>query len=210
MTTDHYFSQKPQSASRPARIQLRLPDLELDLLSDRGVFAYAHLDRGTEVLLRTVPLPHPGTDLLDLGCGYGAVSLTLAKRCPTCTVWAIDVNERALALCEENARNAGVDNVRAMLPEEVPDKVQFDAVYSNPPIRLGKQRLHELLTTWLDRAKPSGHAYLVVQRNLGADSLAAWLQQRGHHLERLRSSSGYRVLDVRPLTANLHHADRDG
>src|SRR5207237_8244671 len=118
--TRPYSSREPRARSRPARIHLKLPDVELELLTDRGVFAYAQLDRGTETLLRTVPAPPPDSHLLDLGCGYGAVSITLAKRCPTCRIWAIDVNERALALCEENARSAGVENILLMLPEQVP------------------------------------------------------------------------------------------
>lgn len=210
MSEQHYFTAQPRTASRPARIRVELPDLSVELLTDRGVFAYAQLDRGTETLLRTIPTPARGSRLLDLGCGYGAVSITLAKRCPSCTIWAVDVNERALALCEENARNLGVENVRTMLPDEVPADIRFNAIYTNPPIRVGKERLHELLATWLDRLQPGGRAYLVAQRNLGADSLAAWLRERGHPVDRIRSRSGYRVLEARPLTANPHHAGHDG
>jgi 16S rRNA (guanine1207-N2)-methyltransferase len=209
MTTDHYFSSRPRVKSRPARVHLELPDVKLELLTDRGVFAYSQLDRGTEILLRTVPPPLASSDLLDLGCGYGAVSITLAKRCPNCRIWAIDINERALALCEENARSAGADNVHVMLPDEMPVAVNFGAIYSNPPIRVGKGRLHELLATWLDRLLPGGHAYLVAQRNLGADSLAAWLRQRGHAVQRLRSTSGYRVLDVHTRSGTPHHVAGD-
>ncbi len=210
MGVEHYFSAKPKVASRPARVHLRLPDLDLELITDRGVFAYGQVDRGTRILLRSIPPPPLRSDLLDLGCGYGAVALTLAKRCPTCTIWAVDVNERALALCEENARSAGVDNVRAMLPAEVKPDVRFAAVYCNPPIRVGKQAMHELLSSWLDRLLPDGHAYVVAQRNLGADSLAAWMTQRGHQVERLRSSGGYRVLNVHAASATAHDGPRDG
>jgi 16S rRNA (guanine1207-N2)-methyltransferase len=196
MGVEHYFTPHPRVASRPAHTRLVLPDLELDLLTDRGVFAYGQVDRGTQTLLRTIPAPQAGSDLLDLGCGYGAVSITLAKRCATCRVWAVDVNERALALCEENARGAAVENVRAVPPDEVPGDTRFAAIYCNPPIRVGKEQLHELLSRWLDRLTGDGHAYLVAQRNLGADSLAAWLTQGGHRVDRLRSRAGYRVLDV--------------
>lgn len=210
MSSQHYFTQRPQVASRPARVHLKLPDLELDLITDRGVFAYGQVDRGTETLLRTIPSPQAASDLLDLGCGYGAVSTALAKRCPSCRVWAVDVNERALTLCQENARAAGVDNVRALTPADVPDELRFGAMYSNPPIRVGKHLLHEMLGLWVDRLAPGGHAYLVAQRNLGADSLAAWLSARGHRVDRLRSRTGYRVLDVRALTSSAHHGLTEG
>jgi len=74
----------------------------------------------------------------------------------------------------------------------------FDAIYSNPPVRVGKGPLHELLLRWLPRLKPGGAAYLVVQRNLGSDSLAKWLGEQGFGVKRLKSKKGYRVLEVRP------------
>jgi len=144
-------------------------------------------------------------DLLDLGCGYGPIAITLALRSPAARVWAIDVNERALALCKENARRAGSENVRAVLPDQVPEHVHLASIYSNPPVRIGKAGLHELLTAWLDRLLPEGHAYLVVQRNLGADSLVRWLGERGHPVTRLRSRTGYRVLDVHASPDSNHH-----
>jgi 16S rRNA (guanine1207-N2)-methyltransferase len=205
---EHYFSEHPRVASHPAHVRLTLPDLELDLLTDRGVFAYGQIDRGTQVLLRTAPVPIGG-DLLDLGCGYGAVAVTLAKRCPSCRIWAIDINERALALCAENARSTGADNIQAVQPAEVPENVRFAGVYSNPPIRVGKESLHDLLSKWLDRLQTDGHGYVVIQRALGSDSLAAWLGRRGHLVERLRSRGGYRVLDIRSRAGADHHGSRD-
>jgi len=205
VNVEHYFSRNPRVESKPATVRLSLPDLELDLLTDRGVFAYGQVDRGTQVLLRTIPRPPAQGDLLDVGCGYGAIAIALAKRSPDSRVWAVDVNERALALCEENARGAGVDNLQAVIPDEVPGSVRFAGVYSNPPIRLGKQRLHDLLHTWLQRLAPTGHAYLVVQRALGSDSLATWLAASGYAVHRVRSSSGYRVLEVHSAPGSDHH-----
>jgi 16S rRNA (guanine1207-N2)-methyltransferase len=202
---EHYFSENPKVASRPAVARLSLPDLELELLTDRGVFAYGQVDRGTQLLLRTIPPPPPHGVLLDLGCGYGAVAVTVAKRCPSCRVWAVDVNERAVALCEQNARSAGVDNVHAVVPSRLPPDLRFAALYSNPPIRVGKQSLRDLLSVWISRLEPDGHGYLVVQRALGSDSLAAWLTGLGRSVERMRSRSGYRVLDVHGTAASDHH-----
>ena len=118
-----------------------LPDVSLRLTTDRGVFSSAGVDPGTKRLLLDGPPFRTGaTDLLDLGCGYGPIALTMAKRAPHATVWAIDVNRRALALCAENAAANGIRNVRAVEPDEVPDDVRFGAILSNPPIRIGKPR----------------------------------------------------------------------
>ncbi|MGE0796095.1 MAG: class I SAM-dependent methyltransferase [Acidimicrobiia bacterium] len=178
-------------------MRLALPDLTLDLATDRGVFARGAVDPGTKLLLLEAP-PPPGTgDLLDLGCGYGPIALTLARRSPGATVWAVDLNRRALALTAANATAAGLPNVRVAEPDDVPDGVTFGAVWSNPPIRIGKPALHELLARWLGRLAPGGVADLVVQRHLGADSLAEWLRGQGWAVERLRSRMSYRLLEAR-------------
>jgi 16S rRNA G1207 methylase RsmC len=194
----HYFEARPAVASRPRTVRLRLPDLELELESDRGVFGARGIDLGTEVLLREAPAPPASGDLLDLGCGYGPIAITLARRAPGARVWAVDVNERAVELARANAAKAQAGNVTAGTPGEVPAELRFDAVYSNPPVRVGKAPLHRLLEEWLPRLKPSGKAYLVVQRNLGADSLAAWLAEQGWGVSRVKSKKGYRVLEVKP------------
>lgn len=206
--TQHYFTTDPAVASRPAPVELSLRGLELQLQSDRGVFAYAHLDRGTEILLRTVPDP-PDGDLLDLGCGYGPIAITLALLQPSARVWAIDINRRALDLTARNAAATGAANVTVVAPEELPAGITFAAIYSNPPVRLGKEPLRELLRNWLPRLRPDGIAYLVIQRHLGADTLAAWLAGEGFSVVRARSRQGYRVLEVRPAAASDHHDDRD-
>ena len=195
-----YFEARPAVASDRREIKLTLPDLTLDLASDRGVFAADRVDSGTRVLLQEMPLPpNDGRPLLDVGCGIGVIAVTLAVRSPAAQVWAVDVNERALGLTKENAARAGVGvRVQAVEPDAIPDDVRFAAIYSNPPIRIGKKALHELLVRWLDRLEPDGGAYLVVQKHLGADSLAAWLAGEGYPTSRLTSRAGYRVLEVRP------------
>ena len=194
----HYFEARPEVRSRPRTVHLRLGDLDLDLEADRGVFGSKGVDLGTLVLLREGPPPPPVGELLDLGCGYGPIALVLARRAPGAHVWAVDVNERALELTRSNASAAGASNLSTGTPGEVPPAVAFDAIYSNPPVRIGKGALHDLLLEWLPRLKPGGAAYLVVQRNLGADSLAAWLGQHGFGVTRLKSKKGYRVLEVKP------------
>ena len=200
---NHYFDPTPSVASRPHLVRLRLgEEMNLELQADRGVFAARKVDLGTEVLLREAPLPPATGDLLDLGAGYGPIALALARRAPGARVWAVDVNQRAVELAAVNAAAAGLGNVTTCRPEEVPDGVRFSAIYSNPPVRVGKAYLHELLERWLALLLPEGKAYLVVQRNLGADSLVTWLDAQGYPVRRLKSKKGYRILEVGPRPAS--------
>jgi 16S rRNA (guanine1207-N2)-methyltransferase len=198
----HYFDPEPQAASKPRTLHLRLGDLELELQADRGVFGSRAIDLGTQVLLKEAPHPPAEGDMLDLGSGYGPIAIALARRSPKATIWAVDVNERALQLARANAEMAKAPNVRAVLPDEVPEQVQFAAIYSNPPVRVGKAPLHDLLLRWLPRLAAGGVAYLVVQRNLGSDSLAAWLATQGYTVQKLKSKKGYRIFSVAPATSH--------
>lgn len=195
--TSQYFEPEPAVSSRRRTLELVLPDGRLVLQSDRGVFAAAAVDPGTKLLLLDADTPPSGAvDLLDLGCGYGPIALTLARRAPAATVWAVDVNRRALDLCAANAAANGLTNVRVVEPDAVPAELRLAGIWSNPPIRIGKPALHELLLSWFERLDPGGRAWLVVQKHLGSDSLARWLQDAGWSVNRRRSSAGYRILDV--------------
>jgi len=173
-----------------------LPDVYLELATDAGVFSPGRLDPGTRLLLEESPVPPASGDLLDLGCGYGPIACVLAARAPDARVWAVDVNERALGLCARNARAAGLGNVRCVTPGDASLPARFAAIWSNPPVRIGKDPLHTLLGQWLARLSPDGSAYLVVGRNLGADSLHRWLAGQGWPVTRLAARSGYRLLQV--------------
>ena len=196
MSEDHYFSAKPASADERRRIQVTLSGRDLTLEVAPGIFSPAHVDLGTQVLLRTVP--EPRGSVLDLGCGWGPIAIAAAIASPEVTVTAIDVNERALDLTRRNAVIAGVsDRVSVARPEDVDASATFDTIWSNPPIRIGKEALHQLLASWLPRLTPGGEAWLVVQRNLGSDSLAAWLAAQGWGtVEKVASAKGFRVLRV--------------
>ncbi|MFQ5556761.1 MAG: class I SAM-dependent methyltransferase [Acidimicrobiales bacterium] len=194
----HYFDPEPGTTSRRRTVVVSLPDRHLRMASDRGVFSADRLDPGTKLLLlEAPPLAHESA-VLDLGCGWGAIACVVAQRAPDATVWAIDVNRRALHLTEHNAAALGLTNVNVATPDEVDAGLRFDRLLSNPPIRIGKTALHELLVRWLGRLGPGGLAHLVVQRHLGADSLASWLEGRGHPVGRLTSRAGYRLLEVGP------------
>jgi 16S rRNA (guanine1207-N2)-methyltransferase len=193
----HYFDASPTAASRPRTVELVLPDLRVTLQTDRGVFSPDAVDRGTKLLLLEAASVE-GSPVLDLGCGYGAVAVTLALRSPAAEVWAVDVNTRALELTAANASACGVgDRVRVALPDDVPEDVRFAGIWSNPPIRVGKSVLHSMLSLWLGRMAADGSAWLVVQKHLGSDSLHSWLTSAGFDVRRVVSRSGYRVLEVR-------------
>jgi 16S rRNA G1207 methylase RsmC len=183
-------------ASDTEIVDVALPGVAFTMLTDRGVFSHGHLDTGTAVLLREAPAPAVTGTFLDLGCGSGAIALALAKRSPTATVWAVDVNDRARELTTANAERNGVTNVRVAAPDEVPGDERFDLIWSNPPIRIGKAALHDLLLMWLRRLAPDGTAILVVQKHLGADSLQRWLTEQGYAAERIASHAGFRLLRV--------------
>ena len=189
-----YFDDDPAVASDPVVVQWSLPDGPLTITTDRGVFGYGLVDTGTKLLLLTAPPPPPRGDLLDLGCGAGPIAITMARRSPASTVWAIDVNRRARDLCAANAERNGVENVRTCAPDEVPESIRFAAIWSNPPIRIGKDALHGLLIRWLGRLSDDAAAHLVVQKHLGADSLLRWLVEQGHPTERIATGAGFRVL----------------
>ena len=175
------------------------------MLTADGVFSGDGLDLGTRVLLREAPAPPPEGDLLDLGCGWGPLAIRLATLSPSARVWAVDVNERALDLASANARKLRLPGIRAARPDEVPESVRFAAIWSNPPIRIGKAELHALLLRWLPRLADGGAAHLVVQRHLGADSLHAWLAEQFAEtaaVTRAGSAKGYRVLKVERVVSS--------
>lgn len=194
---DHYFTARPASADERRQVSVRLVGRTVDVDVAAGIFSPSGIDKGTAVLLAEAPDPPPAGTFLDLGCGWGPIALTLAMLAPAATVYAVDVNERALDLTARNAARLGCPGVVAAAPDQVPAEARFDLLWSNPPIRIGKAALHDLLQQWLPRLAPGGRAYLVVQRNLGSDSLATWIESELRlPCARLASHRGFRVLKV--------------
>jgi 16S rRNA (guanine1207-N2)-methyltransferase len=205
----HYFDESPQSRSGERTIDIALPDVSFEMRTDRGVFSHGRLDTGTSILLHEAPPPPRVGTLVDLGCGAGAIALTLAMRAPLASVLAVDVNARARSLCRDNADRLGLTNVTVAHPDEVPADLAVDVIWSNPPIRVGKPALHAILVAWLARLAPDGSAVLVVQRHLGADSLDQWLRAGGWTTHRLAARAGYRLLECRPSGSSGDGPDRD-
>ncbi|KAA9129928.1 methyltransferase [Microbacterium caowuchunii] len=210
MGSDHYFTASPASPENLRTIRVTLGGRDVEVVTAGGVFSPDRLDAGTAVLLANTPPPPPGGHFLDLGCGWGPISLTLATLSPHATVWAVDVNQRALDLVRRNAEKLGLDNVNAVTPDDVPDDVMFRTIRSNPPIRVGKHELHGMLERWIPRLDERSDAWLVVARNLGSDSLQRWLAATfpdGYSVHRAATARGFRVLKVRrhgtPQTAPI-------
>jgi len=203
VSSSHYFSVSPDSPFERRRLQVELEGRPVTVSTAGGIFSPEGVDKGTAVLLKHVPDPAPTGHLLDIGCGWGPIALTMAMRSPKATVWAVDVNERSRTLCAENAAALGLENVQVMAPEEVPSAVRFDTIWSNPPIRVGKKVLHELLELWLPRLAEDTEAWMVVQKNLGADSLLTWIRSmlasvgEDFSADRPETDKGFRLLRVR-------------
>jgi 16S rRNA (guanine1207-N2)-methyltransferase len=200
MASEHYFSSSPSGELKLRTIHTRIRGQQVELVTANGVFSPERIDAGTQVLLANVAPPAPGGNLLDLGCGWGPIALTLALESPRATVWAVDVNERALELVRTNAQKLSIANINAVTPENVPEGLTFTTIWSNPPIRIGKNGLHNLLEKWLPRLESGSDAWLVVQRNLGSDSLHRWLQAtlpEEFTFTRAATNKGYRVLRAR-------------
>jgi 16S rRNA (guanine1207-N2)-methyltransferase len=194
---EHYFSADPSVPFKRTAVSASVWGHELELVSGSGVFAQGRVDIGTAVLFRETSPPEPGR-ILDLGCGYGVIGLAIASAVPDAVVTAVDVNERAVLLANENAESLGVANrFRAGTPDAIAPDATYDELWSNPPIRIGKAALHELLLTWLPRLAPEGRAVMVVGKNLGGDSLQRWLGDQGWPTTRIASAKGFRVLETR-------------
>jgi 16S rRNA G1207 methylase RsmC len=199
MSSDHYFSQEPKSDFQPKQIELNVAGEVYPVNTASGTFSPLRLDTGTQVLLEYLELAPKDGNILDLGCGWGPIALNLAKKSPKARVWAVDVNNRSLELTNLNAKSLELANIQTAMPEDVPTDLSFSGIWSNPPIRIGKKALHELLLSWLPRLEKNASAYLVVQKNLGSDSLQKWLSETlidGFDVSRLTSIKSYRILKV--------------
>lgn len=202
MSEQHYFSETPETEFKPRPVQVELAGRKVTVTTANGIFSPSGVDKGTAILLQEAPDPQ-GTRMLDIGCGWGPITLTLAMLAPQAQVHAVDVNSRSISLTERNAAALGLSNVTVGTPESVDPELRFDTIWSNPPIRVGKEVLHEILLTWLPRLAPGGDAYLVVQKNLGSDSLQKWMDaQLGQlypgefEVSRYATSKGFRILQV--------------
>lgn len=202
VSDNHYFASSPEGPLVTREITVNLNGNKTQVLTAGGIFSPEHIDQGTQVLLAHIEAANPTGTFLDIGCGWGPIALALALHSPKATIYAIDVNERSLELTKMNADKLGITNIVVCKPEDVPDDVVFDEIWSNPPIRVGKKVLHEILNLWINKLVKGGTARLVVQKNLGSDSLHKWLVEEfspEFESTRIDSSKTFRVLKVSKL-----------
>ena len=202
VSDNHYFASSPEGPLVTREITVNLNGNKTQVLTAGGIFSPEHIDQGTQVLLSHIEAANPTGTFLDIGCGWGPIALALALHSPKATIYAIDVNERSLELTKMNADKLGITNIIVCKPEDVPNDVVFDEIWSNPPIRVGKKVLHEILNHWINKLVRGGTARLVVQKNLGSDSLHKWLVEEftpGFESTRIDSSKTFRVLKVSKL-----------
>jgi len=200
MSSEQYFTETPASSFKSKEISVVINGREVLLTTAGGVFSPDHIDQGTNVLLAHLDEVPARGNILDIGCGWGPIALSLASASPKATIWAIDVNQRSLELTAINAKRLGLSNIKCVTPDGVPTDLKFSGIWSNPPIRVGKEVLHEILLTWLPRLEEKAEAYLVVQKNLGADSLHRWMESEmpsNLSTVRVETAKSFRVLRVK-------------
>jgi len=196
MVEEHYFSSDPTAPKKTVNILLEVAGTEIAIEAASGTFSSSKLDAGTAVLLKhDNHFPKDG-NVLDVGCGWGPIGLSIAKTRAKTKVYGIDINQRSIEQSNLNSTSLGLENYWAMHSKDLPEDIRFSGIWSNPPIRVGKKVLHELMETYIPRLEPGGKAMLVVQKNLGADSFQRWLTSRFPEAEvsRLATDKGYRVI----------------
>lgn len=195
--SDHYYTAKPTVKSNRQKWQTILNEQEMNFYSDRGVFSKDQVDVGSRVMIETVdPSVYPSGAWLDMGCGYGPIGLALAKSYPEIHVEMVDINERAVELSRENALLNGIKNVdihSSNLFEDVKGQ-EFAAIFCNPPIRAGKQVVHQILEESKDYLKKGGFLTIVIQRKQGAPSAQAKMEAVFGNVERIGLEKGYWIL----------------
>jgi len=201
--TEHYFSPQPAGDFKTTEIEVSLAGREVTIETAGSIFSPDRLDMGTDALMRIVPQTPEKGNFLDLGCGWGPLAITMALEAPDAAIYAIDVNERALELTRRNAKRLKLDNIHVSTPQDVPAAVNFDIIWSNPPIRVGKAELHSILKHWIPRLVVGGIGYFVVAKHLGADSFEKWLRAEfagGFDVYREDHYKGFRVVKVTRLS----------
>ncbi len=192
--SDHYFTAQPAAKSQPEQFTISVRGVELTLTSDRGVFSHGQLDDGTLRLLKKMELPEAG-DFLDLGCGYGVIGLVAAELRPEARVTLVDINERATKLAADNAQANVISNVEVLTGDapQVLGERHFDVVLCNPPIRVGKQKLYELIGDAAERLHPGGVLWMVIHTRQGAKSHLREMAPMFSECEIVSRKWGYRV-----------------
>ena len=191
---DYYYTRNPASESRPVSCEYEYRGIRLRFLTDAGVFSKGEVDTGTDLLLNALPEDMSG-EILDLGCGWGVIGISIARKWPDAKVTMADINQRALALSRENAIKNRADVVCAESDGMAAfEGRRFDAVITNPPIRAGKQVIYRMFADAAKCLKPGGALYLVIRKQQGAESCMKYLGTVFGSVEKIDKSGGFWVI----------------
>ncbi|HEX3045817.1 MAG TPA: methyltransferase [Bacillota bacterium] len=193
---DHYYSNQPTSKHDLHDFTITVRGIQLKLTTDAGVFSKNRLDPGTELLIEGLRLQPEFHEILDLGCGYGPIGLSLARLLPDAKVYMSDPNERAIELAVKNAQINGIRNV-VICPgpgfTSFPNQ-RFDLVVTNPPIRAGKQVIYALIEEAYPALNPGGWFAAVILTRQGAKSFEDKVEAVFGNVTEWEKGGGYRVV----------------
>ncbi|MET3684042.1 16S rRNA (guanine1207-N2)-methyltransferase [Alkalibacillus flavidus] len=194
--SEHYFSNSPQSQSRPFHFQTTINQVDLTFHTDDGVFSKKQIDYGTRVLLGQFVMPSVSGDVLDVGCGYGPIGIAVAKQFPEHHIDMVDVNERAVQLAKHNASENQVSQTDVFVNDRLDNlsNNHYAAVITNPPFRAGKSVVLSIIENSYKCLKRQGELWLVVQKKQGAPSLKTKMEEVFRHVEVVKRDKGYYVL----------------
>ncbi|KLV24120.1 class I SAM-dependent methyltransferase [Niallia circulans] len=199
--TEHYYSRTQNVNSDPNYWNFTLKGNTIRFKTDNGVFSKKEVDFGSRLLIETYTLPDLDGDILDVGCGYGPIGLSIAKTSPNRMVHMVDVNLRAIELAEENARQNGVENVRIYESDRllrVKGK-KFASILTNPPIRAGKKVVHDIFEQSYDCLVPNGELWVVIQKKQGAPSAIAKLEEFFKEVNVVEKKKGYFIIQAKKI-----------
>ncbi len=193
---DHYYTKDPQSASDIRKLEVMLRQQKLSFFSDSGVFSKGKVDFGTQLLIESIDCLPVNAQILDMGCGYGPVGLTLAKEAPQRHVTLVDNNQRAVELTKRNAELNGIHNVtiKHSYLFDALGQTSFQAILSNPPIRAGKEVVYSLLEQSFHHLSQRGEMWIVIQKKQGAESAFNKLQTIFPQVQEMAKKKGYRII----------------
>ena len=191
----HYYDQDPQSASKERTIQFEIYGKKISLVADNGVFSKNKVDEGSLYFLKTILPLNLGKKILDIGCGYGTIGLTIALFKDEASVDLADINTRALALCEMNARNLDIKDRVKIINSDVYSNIkdQYESIVVNPPIRAGKIVTYAMYEGAKQRLIDGGCLYVVIRKAQGAESASQYIEELFGNVEMLGRHKGYHV-----------------
>ncbi len=191
---DHYFTQTPESEHKPRTVDTLYRGHSLTFHTDSGVFSRTEIDKGSAVLLHMLPQTITG-DVLDMGCGYGAIGVSLQKANPGTTLTMVDINDRAVALAQTNAKENGVSATVLQGDGFAAVKDQsFDLIVTNPPIRAGKQVIYRMFADAAKALRAGGQFILVIRKQQGAPSALNYLKTLFATVETVAKKGGFWVI----------------